>query len=882
MNRFLKTFGFAAACVCATGCSVESPWQDVSGDGEGSIELRLRTSGRLSGGIDDVTRGEGDGAASTTIPSPHTDLFSIRLANADGTGVQTWTSVADFIKEAKFKVGSYTLEAFYGDPKAQGHSGATGYENAYFYGKTENVIVVENETTTVDISASLGNSAVKVEYGDAFKKYFTSWSTTLTAAGCDPVNLGASEDIHFITPASKVAVGISATFQNGKTTSMTPASFAAEARCLHTIRYDVFDGEVGETMLSITFPEDVDSEEIVISLSDELGNVALPEVTVDGFSGDADTPMIMQSGIPATEDLVFNLSASGGIEKAVLSVVSDTYQPGWLADGEIDLVGGNPTAIASAQAAGVRRIGLDNPGTLAAVDITGICSELPTGSHKFYMQVTDRKGQVSGSAVIALETFTIETTVASAVSTYGDGTATVTLNYNGPDPTAPGMNPFRFECNYGYHFEPVEIVSINDVPYAATRAFESAEYAYRLRIRDIQADEIPVRVFLGNATEPLLTASIKYSYPDYTLATDAFAKSVRFRFTGTDAAHNALLATRLKTELNGTMVTPTLDQSTGIFTVAGLTPATQYTLKTWLSQSKPETPKENAFTTEAATPVPNGDFENLTQTINLTLNQGGAWTKTLLATSGHQTTLTMTVSEPSGWLSNNSVTCNLNSSNKNSWYMVPAVVNSTVIWISHQPEAKALGAGQSAHDTTAELYKSLHAKSGDHAMIIRNVAWDTAGPAIELHKQTGNGDYSNYFSSKVPAIANRSAGKMWLGTSSTEGVAFTSRPVKLTGWWMYENDSHDANEKAVVEVVFLAGDKTLATGRIELGSASTYQKFEIPVNLNANFGEKPDRLKLSITSSNRNSDIKTSDYCNKDECASRGAMLSIDQLEFEY
>lgn len=873
MNRFLKTFGFAAACVCATGCSVESPWQDVSGDGEGSIELRLRTSGRLSGGIDDVTRGEGDGAASTTIPSPHTDLFSIRLANADGTGVQTWTSVADFIKEAKFKVGSYTLEAFYGDPKAQGHSGATGYENAYFYGKTENVIVVENETTTVDISASLGNSAVKVEYGDAFKKYFTSWSTTLTAAGCDPVNLGASEDIHFITPASKVAVGISATFQNGKTTSMTPASFAAEARCLHTVRYDVFDGEVGETMLSITFPEDIDSEDIVISLSDELGNVALPEVTVDGFSGDADTPMIMQSGIPATEDLVFNLSASGGIEKAVLSVVSDTYQPGWLADGEIDLVGGNATAIASAEVAGVRRIGLDNPGTLAAVDITGICSELPTGSHKFYMQVTDRKGQVSGSAVIALETFTIETTVASAVSTYSDGTATVTLNYNGPDPTAPGMNPFRFECNYGYHFEPVEIVSINDVPYAATRAFESAEYAYRLRIRDIQGDEIPVRVFLGNATEPLLTASIKYSYPDYTLETDAFAKSVRFRFTGTDAAHNALLATRLKTELNGTMVTPTLDQSTGIFTVAGLTPATQYTLKTWLSQSKPETPKENAFTTEAATPVPNGDFENLTQTINLTLNQGGAWTD-LGHWTQQQSKETYNVSEPVGWATVNGKTCFQNSKNHNTWFVVPSTFNTD------------------------------GGKSGK-AMVLRSVGFNYNGSTPAKDTQTGTHPYSSKVPSTTSGEYHCAAGKLFLGSYSVaidvnaspmlgsetynRGVAFASRPKALKGYYKYTVAEADPNDKGLLVLTLQKADRVLANKTIELAGASQWTEFNIPIE-DFGFNVRPDVMKIFIASSNHASDnqadedlnVKVKAYATENVQKFLGSELSIDQLEFEY
>ena len=49
-------------------------------------------------------------------------------------------------------------------------------------------------------------------------------------------------------------------------------------------------------------------------------------------------------------------------------------------------------------------------------------------------------------------------------------------------------------------------------------------------------------------------------------------------------------------------------------------------------------------------------------------------------------------------------------------------------------------------------------------MVVRNVAWDENGTTPPPHYKTRGSAY--YYSENVPSIANRSAGKLFLGSYS--------------------------------------------------------------------------------------------------------------------
>lgn len=329
----------------------------------------------------------------------------------------------------------------------------------------------------------------------------------------------------------------------------------------------------------------------------------------------------------------------------------------------------------------------------------------------------------------------------------------------------------------------------------------------------------------------------------------------------------------------------------GKIIIKDLTPATPYTIRSRFGAVYSENTSQ--LTTENAAEVPNGDFEELTETINMTINQGGRWsiTATIFSTF-YQTTLSMNISEPSYWASSNQKTCNVNASNKNSWYMIPSTYNTSLSWISHQPEAKVMGIGQNAYDSTADIYISNTANHGNNAMVIRNVAWDPNGPSISDNKQTGNTDFSNYYCNNAPSsIANRSAGKLFLGSYSynnvmetyNEGISFTSRPCYLNGFYKYANDSQDTEEKGIISIQLLNGETVIASGKQEFVAVNEYTAFSVPLNYEQ-YNLQATNLRIMFSSSNHTDEanIKTTNYVNKDECCSRGAMLTIDNLTFSY
>lgn len=331
--------------------------------------------------------------------------------------------------------------------------------------------------------------------------------------------------------------------------------------------------------------------------------------------------------------------------------------------------------------------------------------------------------------------------------------------------------------------------------------------------------------------------------------------------------------------------------SDGKIVIKKLTPSTSYTIRSRFGAIYSSNTCQ--LTTENASEVPNGDFEELTNTINMTINQGGRWSiAAAIWTTFYQITLSMYISEPSYWASINQKTCNINAVNKNSWYMIPSTYNTTLSWISHQPEAKIWGIGQNAYDSTADIYKNNVANSGNNAMVIRNVAWDLNGPSIADNKQTGNTDFSNYYCKNAPSsIANRSVGKLFLGSyvydngieSYNEGVAFTSRPCYLNGFYKYFNDSQDIEEKGTISIQLLNEETVIASGKLELVAVNEYTKFSVPLNYEQ-YNLKATNLRIMISSSNRSDEvnIKTTNYINKDECCSRGATFVIDNLTFSY
>ena len=304
--------------------------------------------------------------------------------------------------------------------------------------------------------------------------------------------------------------------------------------------------------------------------------------------------------------------------------------------------------------------------------------------------------------------------------------------------------------------------------------------------------------------------------------------------------------------------------------LTNLTPNTTYTFRARFGAVY--STNHVTLTTEGAEPVPNGDFEDLVQTISVTeMDQGGEFRAGAI---DYQNWATFTVNEPTGWASINAKTCYKNASCKNTWFTIPSTYATNISWTTKW--------GIVNSKATPDIYKDLSAQNGQTAMILRNVAWDSNGVKPS---RTGSFGNTTYYCTNVPSIANRSAARLFLGSYDydgsdhfNEGVAFKSRPIKLCGYYKYQD--YQSNEQPTVSIQLLHESTPLYTTCIELpNSASAYTYFEIPITYTIQ--AKVTQLKIMICSSNQDNIITTVVNGKKEAC-SRGAQLTIDNLTFTY
>lgn len=758
----------AMAVMAAAGCDGGSAVGIADGCGQF----------RLNAGVDArVTVSASSRAGDDQTVSVNADDLSIRLLSADGRVDRTFASISDFSSDERFRVGAYTISAFYGSIENE------GFDAPYYYGETK-FTIVHDEVTDVSVTASLANSMVSVVPTEAFLKYFGSeFSSSLHSVGGANISVASGESRPVYLRPGSVTLTTSVTLPAGDKVTLEAGTFQANPRTHYNVTLDV-DRNFGEAELIVTFDEMTDVEPFTIVLSPEVINAPAPTVTATASA--VTVPM----GELPDADLRFDIMAPGTLRSLTLTTsgAPDLFAAGWPA--EIDLVGGSAESKAVMQAFGLRTPGAGmSATTFASVVLTDVVPRITDNGATFTLRATDRTGKVSETP------------------------ATIIVNLTDPLPKL-GVAP--------------------------AKGGVWATHAY-LSVANMKPGETPA-FYLGQNSRAASFARI-------------------------DAER----------------------QADGTYLITGLQPATIYYIKVSVDGTEQGASSPNVFTTESAAQVPNGDFEQLRQTISANLQQGGQWTISRGGTR-YTTTADIAVSEPEGWATTNAKTFYADAANRNTWYMIPSVFNVGLSWVTNQPTAKIMGIGQSAYKETPALYQNLSAHSGSNAMIIRNVAWDAAGPAIDYKNQTGNTSYSNYYCSNVPAVANRSAGKMFLGSYSfdganetlNQGVSFGSRPVALTGYYKYEADSHSADEAGTVTVEILNGNDVIGRGHMELVAVGDYTLFTLPLVYSANDREATS-LRILFSSSNRpDSEIVTTDRCDKLECCSRGSALTVDNLMFNY
>lgn len=826
--------------------------EDPFASGSGGINATFKANYDVISSVG-IARG-GD----ETLSAPDVSKFSVHLIKEDGSFDKKWASFAEFPKDDKFTTGAYTLEGNYGSMDDE------GFDKPYFYGKTD-FNVYDGETSQVSVLCELANTMISIEYTDAFKNYFKDYSAAVHSVGGTYVDFVKDETRAAYVKPGNISIKLSLTKTNGVTTTFEPAQIPnAEAKTHYKIKFDVNGGEVGEGTLLISFDSTTESVPVEVQLSNELFNAAPPTIKSTGY--DNNSPVNVMEGDAAPNKLQSLVTALSGINSVILTTSSESLKSnGW--PEEIDLV-----AATEAQKTLLSNLGLSvkglwgNVDKMATVDFTEVVKNLKvvngSSTHTFTLQVKDKYTKVCETPVVlTVNTPSVNLAIGQPENIFvGQASTEAIITYNGSD----------FESN-------VKIMAINE--YGAwtpctVNSVTKNQNTYTVVFKLPPSNEnVKVKASYKNGMKESNTVTYVRINPSYSISvgeTSVWAKKAVVKFIVDDTNLLDLMTQYaviyLKTGASDwKKATIVRNSAAGTIDVVGLSPSTLYTVRASLSENPSNTSfsNEESFTTESITDLPNGNFENGSGTIAISsINQGGKYSNLTNWVAKYNTT-SINVNEPDGWASVNAKTCSMNASTKNTWFMVPST------------------------------YIIAAAQSGNNAVEIRNVAWDLAG--TEPGRDT-RGDTQNW-SSKVPNIANRAAGKLFLGTyafdssSSTEtyneGFAISSRPSKLNGYYKYSNDANDNDEKGVVMIQVLNGNDIIGTGTLNLSAAGDYTPFSVPVAYSA-LDKKATGIKVMFSSSNHasysisteNANVKTTNYAQP--AISTGAVLCVDNVSLSY
>lgn len=861
-----KAIVFGLAALLAS-CADESPWDSSTLSGEGRLKLYLSASVDLTSEMPTVR------SVSSEILPPSEEKFQVRMTSADGSYVKNWNSVKDFEKETEFKAGVYSIEAYYGSPDNQGIVNASDTEHldAYFYGIAENVKIEPGKETNVQINTTLGNAVVIIEYSDAFKNYFKDWTTELITKGESTLNLGNEEGMAYVIPGD-VDVVIEATQQNGKSVKLNPAIFEAEAQHLYKIKYNVHNGEVGHAeKLQLIFNDQPDAEHTIeIELTDELLSGEGPKITTEGFSnGDA---LETVAGSPYDGIVKFNIDSPDGFSEAILTIKADGFNPSYLDNGVIDLCQATESQKAALAQAGIKVLGIYNPERLAMIDLTEFCRYLSEGNYEISLLIKDRARVADASVKMYAWPISVKAQP-YGTNVLGRKYVDIILSYNGTDPTDKGSNPFTFDATGEYGTVPAEIVSIQQAP--ASRAIESKDYIFRIKVPETADDQYDVRVFLNNSTKEIDKTSVPLAFPNYEVDYDPMAKRVMMKIVKVNDSEinfgevQSWFNRRLRVFIDNAENKDVSLNSGNIVMAKGLSGGSTFKIKTSLQTAN----EVNAYSTEqtlnyeTGAGVPNGNFSSTTTFINQELNRGGTYYAGI-TNSNKQDKETYNISVPNnGWATVNNKTCNYSATNiKNTWFLVP-----------------------STYITTG--------RNGNKAVAIRSVGFNYNGTVPDKSGSLLGGSKS--YNENSPEKGYTAAGKLFLGSydvsiqsyriageTYNEGIGFECRPFALKGWYKYSPYNGD---QGVATIVVKNGNTILAKGSFTFDAAGDWKEFEIPLETNYAFGEKAATLQIMFASTKDSSNDWQYENANVGTQAITeqvqkflGSELIIDELEFVY
>ncbi|MCD8030762.1 MAG: DUF4493 domain-containing protein [Bacteroides sp.] len=358
--------------------------QDDHGSTTGKMQLRVKANTEVKSM---QTR---SGAADLDLDVSEFDITILKGKE----GVGYWESLKQFPNEYAIASGSYTLKASYGDLNEE------GFDVPYLEG-TKDFTVTKDQTTQVEVVCSLANVKITVEYTDAYKEYFSEYSTIVESVSGTKIEFAGDEERAAYLRPGDFIVYARVKREGGEFTTIEAAVVEdAKGREHYILKLNV---NLGSTSLQLSFDDATERVPVEIDISDEALSAPAPYFVTTGFES-GETQTLVEGGYVAGGKASVLLQALAGISKIHLTTQSEVLKErGW--PEEIELIHASATELDLLKSLGLQLRGVEkNVEKMAVIDFTEVLTRLLVTQDNtpavFTLQATDKLSRESKSEVI--------------------------------------------------------------------------------------------------------------------------------------------------------------------------------------------------------------------------------------------------------------------------------------------------------------------------------------------------------------------------------------------------------------------------------------------------------------------------------------------------
>lgn len=762
MNKLL-TGVVATSTLMLVSTSCSDTFNPTS-DREGRIYLNLT----LDQGVK-AAKSEAQSRATGYAKEISVDDLELWLESEDGSLRRNWSSVSQFDSSEDFPVGGYTFEAKYGDVTEE------GFDKPCYLGTTT-LRVKENETTPVELTATLANSMVTLRYTDKVRNYFASFKGMVNSpTGESYVYADGETRAMYVHPGS-VSVNIDVTSQTGASGTVNVWTIDAKPRYHYVVTVDKSDA--GDATFEITFSTELTEESVIVNLSDDILNAPAPTITASGFTPGQAVSVIEGSDVDGHLDMT--IVAEGNVGGATLRTSSASLRAqGW--PESVDLATADAAILTTLRKLGLNFAGFDgNKSRMALVDFAGVVEHLnymadADNTVTFTLEAKDAYNKVSAPMTLTLNVQKLDIAVVNVEPlAINASEVTFDLSFNGGN---PNNLTFQVKNDRGI-WENVTPISVVE------SSVDGADYHVTLPVAANDKDVI-FRMLRGTTVYPEQTVA-RYGAMFGVNENNVFATRAILDVYG---SNSAIVASSAVVKISTDGVNYTTHESKiaqgGTISLTKLNPGTKYYVKLHVNDGDSDAVE---FTTEPNTQLPNSGMEE--------------WCYT---------------------------------GDKKNWktYYAGSTVESA-IWGTSNPMTTLNGGWDYAYVKISGTLNTDDTHSGSAAALLRSVGWGAGNTAIGTIE---GGAVCHYLDAGLLHLGasrtSRPEGHTGrTGPISTDdlicGIDFTSRPSALSFWYKY-TPKHSSDAGAVEIWVKDAEGNVIAQNYATLPVASDYTQITLPL-----------------------------------------------------